>query len=504
MLARQTRFIKISALVALLLLGSLWFSPAWAVYLNGQKASLVLGQPDFVSNASVANQNQISLPNDIAIDPVSKKVFVADPGSHRVLRFGSIDSLTNGASAEIVLGQPNFNSFNPTTSASGMFAPSALALDSAGRLWVADYYNHRVLRFDNAATIPNAAIADGVLGQDNFNLRISGTAQNRMYYPMDLSIDNNGTLWVADQGNNRVLRFNNAASKNNGANADGVLGQTTFTSNSSGSSQNTFMNPSGVAADNKGTLWVVDNGNNRVLRFNNAASKANGANADGVLGQVNFSNKMPGTSQNTLASPHGAALDSNGSLWVSDTNNHRVVRFDNAASKPNGANADGVLGQSDFSSNTASVSQTSLNIPLGVTVDNSGGLWVADGNNKRVVRFKELSSQKITFASIGNKTIGDSPFAIAASSSSNLAVSFGSATPKVCIVSNNTVTLLAVGTCTINANQAGDDLSYLAAPQVQQSFTVQAKATPQPTPQPKPSPQPKPTEWQTFLPRVAR
>lgn len=68
-----------------------------------------------------------------------------------------------------MLGQPDFisNTF-ATATASVMFAPCGIALDSAGRLWVADYNNSRVLRFDSAAGKPNGAAADGVLGQSDF------------------------------------------------------------------------------------------------------------------------------------------------------------------------------------------------------------------------------------------------------------------------------------------------------------------------------------------------
>lgn len=473
MSARQSRIITLSGLICVLLLGNLWTSPLWAAFLSGQKAALVLGQPDFASNSMVDNQKRIDMPNDIAIDPVSKKVFVTDISYRRVLRFGSIDSLTNGASAEAVLGQPDFNTSNANTTPNGMISPTALAFSSNGALWVADYINNRVLRFDNAATKPNGASADGVLGQAGFFTATSDTAQNRMSYPIALTIDSNGTLWVADQGNHRVLRFNNPTSKENGANADGVLGQMNFTTKTSGTTRNTFELPSGVAVDSKGTLWVADNGNARVLRFDAAASKPNGADADGVLGQPNFTSDTPKTSQNGMLDPLRIAVDSSGRLWVADSKNHRVLRFENAATKPNGANADGVLGQSNFTSTTENLSQTGFNGPWGLAVDQSGALWVADSLNKRVLRFKSLIAQTISFLPLANRHYGDGPFMVAANASSGLPVTFSSATPTVCTVSGNTVTLKAIGTCTITASQAGDNLTYLAAPNVQQSFIVQ-------------------------------
>jgi hypothetical protein len=79
--------------------------------------------------------------------------------------------------------------------------------------------------------------------------------------------------------------------------------------------------------------------------------------------------------------------------------------------------------------------------------------------------------QTITFGALADKTMGDPPFAVSATASSGLAVSFGSQTPTICTVAGNTVTLIATGTCTIRASQAGDS-NYNTAPTVDQSFTV--------------------------------
>jgi len=82
--------------------------------------------------------------------------------------------------------------------------------------------------------------------------------------------------------------------------------------------------------------------------------------------------------------------------------------------------------------------------------------------------------QTITFSAVSNKTYGVAPFKVSATASSGLAVSFASLTPPVCTVRARTVTVLAAGTCTIQASQAGN-ATYAAAPNVNQSFTV-AKA----------------------------
>jgi sugar lactone lactonase YvrE len=348
---------------------------------NGDPADGLLGQLDYTSALmSLTDSMHIKYPNALAIDPVSGKLFVADTFHYRVLRFANPRSLVNGAPAEAVLGQPDFAHAAPAVSQTGMSMPWGLAVDSSGRLWVADRLNNRVLRFNNAADKASGAPADGVLGQTDFITNTSDATQAKFDNPCGLATGSDGRLWVMDSGNNRVLRFDNAAGKANGDNADGVLGHSNFTSNSRFSTAYGMSSPVAGALDASGRLWVSDTGNSRVLRFDNAADKANGAVADGVLGQANFtSDESPTAAANRLYLPHGLALDSAGRLWVADTSHNRVVYFDQAAGRPNGADADGVLGQPDFTTATKRlVGADTLYSPAGIVLEGDKRVWVAD------------------------------------------------------------------------------------------------------------------------------
>ena len=383
------RFARSACIVLALLL--ILTTPALAAFnpSNGQAAKLVLGQPDFFSNTFHTTQTGMGNPSAVAVDPTTHKVFVADCDNNRVLRFPSIYTLLNGAAAEAVLGQPNFTSSTTNTTQNGMICPEGVFVDAGGRLWVADNWNNRVLRFDNAAGKANGANANGVLGQANFTSDTYATNQHSLSSPIGVFVDAGGRLWVADSTNNRVLRFDNAASKANGANADGVLGQLNFTSSGAATSQKGMNYPFNLAVDTGGRLWVADENNHRVLRFDNAASKANGANADGVLGQPNFTSANNLTDQSHMDSPQGVAVDNaSARLFVVEYGNHRVLVFNAAAGLANGANASYVLGQNDFISSIAGATATNLHGPEAVFFDPvSKVLLVADSGNNRVLMY---------------------------------------------------------------------------------------------------------------------
>ena len=354
---------------------------------NGAAADGVLGQGNFTTTRPITAA-LLEAPRGVAVDPTTGKLFVADTNNNRVLRFASHASLISGAPAEAVLGQPDFMSYGAALTAQGMSLPSGVAVDRDGRLWVADTDNYRVLRFDAAAGKTNGAAADGVLGQPDFTSRSDVRTAQQMTAPYGVALDRDGRLWVSDLGNNRVLRFDAAAGKANGAAADGVLGQSTFMIKTRVLSAQGMSDPFGVAVDGDGRLWVADYGNNRVLRFDAAAGKPNGAAADGVLGQPDFTSGASAVSAHGVTNPSGVAVDGDGRLWVVDSTSSRMLWFDAAGGLPNGAHASGVLGQPDFTSGAPATSAQGLSKPQGVAADAGGGVWVADTDNSRVLLFE--------------------------------------------------------------------------------------------------------------------
>ncbi len=137
-----------------------------AQFLANPTADRVLGQPDFTTSAAAVNQASMLQPSGVAVDPVSGKVFVSISVNTSILRFASSAAVANGANAEAVIGQTRYTTATVGVSAAALDEPWGIDLDSAGRLWVADYDNNRVLMYEDAANLPEfGATADLVLGQ---------------------------------------------------------------------------------------------------------------------------------------------------------------------------------------------------------------------------------------------------------------------------------------------------------------------------------------------------
>ncbi len=188
--------------------------------------------------------------------------------------------------------------------------------------------------------------------------------------------------------------------------ADRVLGQPDFTHNAPNTVDASSMNDGRHLAVDKSVipnrLYVVDQGNSRVLGYNSVAAFVNGAPANLVIGQPDFFSSgcnQGGLSANSLCNPHGVALDSAGNLFVADFNNNRVLEYTSPFAACGGvfpcvgAGANVVFGQGESffanfcNNNGAQPTSDSLCQPVGVALDSANNLFVADFGNNRVLQY---------------------------------------------------------------------------------------------------------------------
>ncbi len=260
---------------------------------NGAKADVVIGQQNFTScginQTGTVGPNTLQNPTSVASN--GTKLLIADRGNNRVLIFNTIPTGSN-ASANTVIGQSVFTTKTANTfglSNSGLASPSAIAVNSDGRLIIGDLNNNRTLNFGTIPTTSSAS-ADSVLGQPNFtsNSLLSGgtTVTGSTFKPYGLAFDTNGRLYGAERTYNRVLIFNSVPAANNPV-ADIVLGQFAFNTsinNTNGLNPGSLSGPQGVFATSS-QLIVSDTANNRVIIYPNATAQPNISLANSTVGQ---------------------------------------------------------------------------------------------------------------------------------------------------------------------------------------------------------------------------
>ena len=363
--------------------------------------SIVIGQGgDFFSNScnlggSQPDEYTLCSPGKLTIDG-SGNLWVGDSGNNRVLEYNN-PLMTGNLAAIKVVGQPDFvsNQGNQGTTegAATLYNPTGLTVDAGGNLYVADTYNCRVLRFQSpVATDASAAQVWGT-GGSFINSFCSGGSATTLAYPTDVTVDGANSVYIADSYGHRVLEFSEVASPPSNFTANIALGQPNTSSNGcnqSGLAANTLCYPASFALDAAGDLFVSDTNNNRIVEY--LAPLASNENASLVLGQPDFlhnsANELTASSQNQ---PQQIAVDASVTphrLYIADSSNNRVLGWRNATSFSNGAPADMVMGQPDFnSSGCASPSATRFCNPIGVAVDAAGNLYISDNSYSRILEF---------------------------------------------------------------------------------------------------------------------
>jgi hypothetical protein len=263
-----------------------------------------------------------------------------------------------------------------------------------------------VLLGPSAAAQEPGPAATRVYGQSDFASNTAGHDADGLFFPIGLAEDSNGGVYVADRNNSRILYF----APDGDTTADRVYGQhdklASYTQNYDGvggsglPSADTLNFPVAISLAADDGLYVTDRENHRVLYYASDGDTT----ADVVYGQFgSFTTNPPnndGRGGNGLPSAEnigvfalGVLADRSG-LYVSDSSNNRVLFF-----APGDTTADTVFGQlgtftsgvknNDGSGQTGVPSAESLNFPRGLALDSSGGLYVADRENHRVLYFAD-------------------------------------------------------------------------------------------------------------------
>jgi tripartite motif-containing protein 71 len=266
-------------------------------------------------------------------------LFVADNGNNRIQKF---DSAGNFIILWGNFGSANANFHNPT----------GIACDGKGDVWVVDTNNHRVQKFD------------GKLGGYVMKFGSRGNGEGQFNAPWGIAVDRvRGFVYVVDSANFRVQKFD-------------MSGEFIMAWGSFGNGDGQFYFPRGVAVDQSdGSVYVVDMGNHRIQKFDTSTNVLPQLLTKwGGSPEAGHASSPLAREAGQLRSPWGIAVDGAGDVFVTDTGNHRVEKFDREG---NFITQWGGYGNGDGQ----------FNFPYGIAVDVKGSVFVVDSGNTRVQQF---------------------------------------------------------------------------------------------------------------------
>lgn len=301
---------------------------------------------------------RFNTPAGIAIDGAGN-LFVGEYDNNTVRK------ITPAGIVSTVVGQRTIGHVDGPANQARFNFPTGLAVDANGNVFVADIYNETIRRISPAGEVTTRAGVAGSYGSTD-----GPALQATFAYPYGLLATTNGTLYVADSDSHAIRVISPAGTVStltgnatNAGNLDGPL------------SIATFQQPTALAMEAGGALFVIDSTAN-TLRKISSASVRTLAGIPGVAGSADGIGAIA-----TFNHPGGLAVSPDGTLFVSDTDNHTIRKVTRVGEVSTYAGAAGVLGSAD-----GAVAQARFISPRGLALDSKTNLYVADSGNNVIRR----------------------------------------------------------------------------------------------------------------------
>ena len=258
-----------------------------------------------------ATAAQLNNPESVAVDSAGD-LFIADSGNERVREVNLSTGIITTVAGNGVEG---YSGDGGQATAAELVWPQDLAVDSAGDLFIADPDNECVREVNYGTGVITTVAGNGTQGYSGDN----GPATDaELGHPEGVAVDSAGDLFIADNWNDRIRKVNYGTGVITTVAGNGTQG---YSGDNGPATAAELDYPEGVAVDSAGDLFIVDFFNNRIREVNYATGLITTVAGNGTVG---YSGDNGPVTAAYLWNPSGVAVDSAGDLFIADTDNNRV------------------------------------------------------------------------------------------------------------------------------------------------------------------------------------
>ncbi|MBN8249859.1 MAG: SMP-30/gluconolactonase/LRE family protein, partial [Verrucomicrobia bacterium] len=275
------------------------------------------GAAGYSGDGGPATGATLHQPHELRFD-AGGHLFIADMRNHAIRR---VDAQTHRITTVAGTGEAGYSGDGGPAIAARLRQPHSIQFGPRGHLYIGDIGNHVIRRLDPQTGILTTIAGTGAPGPTPDNAPIAGTPLNG---PRALDFDAAGRLWLATREGNQVFRLDLDVGVIRHMAGTGAKG---FTGNGGPALQATLSGPKGLAVGPEGDVYLADTESHSIRRLDVRRGTlewviGTGEKGDGPDGD-------PATCR--LARPHGVWLDPDGTLWIGDSENHRIRRLPAAA-----------------------------------------------------------------------------------------------------------------------------------------------------------------------------
>jgi sugar lactone lactonase YvrE len=371
------------------------------------------GALGFSGDGGPATAATLQVPEGVAVDSAGN-LYIADSENARIREVFSPTNPNAPNQITTIVGNGTFG-FNGDGAATAieLTNPFGLFVDPAsGNLWIADFWSDRVRMYNATTKIVTTVVGSGAVGD-------GGPATSAsLYYPRNPALDATGDLYLIDAQNNRVREISAADQTISTVVGTGIpCARPALPCGDGGPAADAalFM-PRTVTIEPSGTLLVADDGDNRIRQVDGSTGIITTIVGSGNLCAAPFSTCGDGgpALSASLNDARGAVLDAAGNLYFVDAQDNRVREVDTtgtittvAGNGPDGNAPVGCIAAGNLSGDGGPAVNATLDCPLGLDIDASGNLYVADTDNN-VIRKIDTGTPRVITTIAGTGTAGHS------------------------------------------------------------------------------------------------
>jgi pimeloyl-ACP methyl ester carboxylesterase/sugar lactone lactonase YvrE len=272
-----------------------------------------------------------------------------------------------------------------------LHGPNAVAVDTAGNIYIADYYNNRIRKVTASTGVISTAAGNGTAGYSGDGGAATSAELNG---PGDVAVDSAGNIYISDLSNNRIRKVTVSTGVISTVAGNGTKGY----SGDGGAATSAEIGSSSVTVDTAGNIYLADDSNNRIRKVTVSTGIITTVAGNGTAG---FSGDGGAATSAELDVPDGVVVDSAGNIYIADHNNERIRKVTVSTGKISTVAGDGTAG---YAGDGGAATSAELNGPGGLALDSAGDIYIGDFGNNRI-RKVTVSTGKISTVA-GNGTAG--------------------------------------------------------------------------------------------------
>jgi uncharacterized repeat protein (TIGR03803 family) len=342
------------------------------------------GTTTWSGDGGAAESSGLNMPYGVTLD-ASGNLYIADQSNQRIRKVSVSTGIITTVAGN---GTAGYSGDGGAATSAGLYNPSGVAIDASGNIYIADKDNSRIRKVTASNGIITTVAGNGSMG---FSGDGSAATSAGLYNPFGIAVDASGNIFIADIYNNRIRKVTVGTGIITTIAGNGTYG---YSGDGSAAIAAGLYNPSSVALDASGNIYIADGGNQRIRKVTTSTGIITTVAGNGTA--IHSGDGSAATSAG-IAYPSDVAVDASGNIYITDQSSHRIRMVTASTGIITTVAGNGTAG---YSGDGGAAASAQLYSPVGSTVDALGNIYIADKNNQRIRKVAVLVASTITTSSV--------------------------------------------------------------------------------------------------------